>query len=103
LVIKPECFLCFLMFEIRVTSICLQPENADQADQPCILHIPGIHRITRKKKATLTFSISILHLLTFSSLVLLSHQCKGPEKKFLQKLRPGEDSNQERATRLTST
>jgi hypothetical protein len=37
-----------------------------QADQPCILHIPGINVIIRTEKAALTFSINILHLLTFA-------------------------------------
>ncbi len=41
--------------------------NPNQSwDQPCILHIPGI---IRTEKAALTFSISILHLLTFSYLL----------------------------------
>jgi hypothetical protein len=56
--------------------------NPDQADQPCILHIPGINDIIRKEKAALTFSISILHWPTFSSLQLLLHKCKRPEMKF---------------------
>jgi len=49
---------------------------------PCILHIPGINDIIRKEKAALTFSVSILHWPTFSSLQLLLHKCKRPEKKF---------------------
>jgi hypothetical protein len=54
----------------------------------------------RTQKAAQTF-ISILHLPTFSSLQLLSRQCKGPEKNFCQ-FRPGQDGIQERATRFTA-
>ncbi len=51
---------------IHVKSRCFSAvykNNPDQADQPCILHIPGIDVIIRTEKAVLTFSISILHLL----------------------------------------
>jgi hypothetical protein len=51
---------------VRVKSRCLSfvyKNNPDQADQPCILHIPGIDVIIRTEKVVLTFSISILHLL----------------------------------------
>jgi hypothetical protein len=51
---------------IRVKSRCLSvvyKNNPDQADQPCILHVPGIDVIIRTEKAVLTFSTSILHLL----------------------------------------
>ncbi len=51
---------------VRVKSRCLSfvyKNNPDQADQPCILHIPGIDVIIRTEKAVLAFSISILHLL----------------------------------------
>jgi hypothetical protein len=54
-------------------------KDPGQADQPCILHIPGTNVIIRTEKATLT-SIKILHLLTFFSLLLLSHQCKESER-----------------------
>ncbi|CAK9211872.1 unnamed protein product [Sphagnum jensenii] len=50
----------------------------------------------------MTFSISILHLITFSSLLLLSHQCKDA-KELLPTFRPQQNSNQERTARLTST
>jgi hypothetical protein len=59
-------------------------KNPDQAHQPCILHIPGISGIKRTEEVELTFSIRILHLLTFSSLLLVSHRHKGPEKIFCQ-------------------
>jgi hypothetical protein len=55
-------------------------KDPSQADQSFILHIPGTNVIIRTEKATLTFSISILHLLTFSSLLPLSQQCKGCER-----------------------
>jgi hypothetical protein len=74
--------------------------NADQADQPCVLRIPGMNGIIRTQKAAQTF-ISILHLPTLSSLRLLSHQCKGPEKNFCR-FRPEQDGIQERATRFTA-
>jgi hypothetical protein len=48
-------------------------KDPGQADQSFILHIPGTNVIIRTEKATLTFSISILHLLTFPQ------QCKGYE------------------------
>jgi hypothetical protein len=54
----------------------------------------------RTQKAAQTF-IRILHLPTFSSLQLLSHQCKRPEKNFCQ-FRPEQDGIQERATRFTA-
>jgi len=74
-------------------------KDPGQADQPSILHINGT---VRTEKATMTFSISILHLITFSSLLLLSHQCKDA-KELLPTFRPQQNSNQERAARLTST
>jgi hypothetical protein len=70
-------FLCWNLDTLHLSTTT----NPDQADQPCILHILGIH-IIRTEKGALTFSISILHWPTFSSLQLLLHQCKGPEKKF---------------------
>jgi hypothetical protein len=45
---------------------------------------PGIIGIIITEKYTLTFSIFIFHLLTFSSRLILAHQCKGPEKNFCQ-------------------
>jgi len=57
-------------------------KDPGQADQPCRIHIPGINVIIRMKNAAPTFSISILHLLTFSSLLLSSHQCKGCERSY---------------------
>jgi hypothetical protein len=45
---------------------------------------PGINGIIITEKAALTFSIFIFHLLTFSSKLILGHQCKGPEKNFCQ-------------------
>jgi hypothetical protein len=50
--------------------------NPDQAHKPCILHIPRINGTKRTERTALTFSISILHWPTFSSLLLLSHQCQ---------------------------
>jgi hypothetical protein len=65
---------------------------------------PGMNGIIRTEKAALTFSISILHLPTFSSLLLLSHHCKGPEKKFLPSLDQGRiATKREQQTRLTRT
>jgi hypothetical protein len=58
--------------------------NPDQADQPCIFHIPDIIGIIRIEKSALTFCISIWQLPTFSSLLLLSHQCKGLQMNFCQ-------------------
>jgi hypothetical protein len=34
-------------------------QNPDQADQPCILHIPGVDNIIRTEKAALGFSMQI--------------------------------------------
>jgi hypothetical protein len=72
----------FIGPQVLPMSSCVQ--NPDQADQSCILHILGINGIIRTEKAALTFSISILHLTTFSSLLLLSPECKGPEENFCQ-------------------
>jgi hypothetical protein len=88
LVPKPECFpLSSYVWDLNTVHLSTT-RNPDQADQPCIVHIPGINRVTKTEKATLTFSISTLHLLTLPSLLLLllSHQCKGPEKNFCQSL-----------------
>jgi hypothetical protein len=60
--------------------------NPDQAHQPCILHIPGISGIKRTEAVELTFSISILHLLTFSSLLLYPTSVKDL-KRFFAKFR----------------
>jgi len=73
-------------------------KDPGQADEPSILHINGT---LRTEKATMTFSIS-MHLITFSSLLLLSHQCKDA-KELLPTFRPQQNSNQERTARLTST
>jgi hypothetical protein len=51
-------------------------KDPGQADPPCRVHIPGINVIIRMENAAPTFSISILHLLTFSSPLLSSHQWK---------------------------
>ncbi len=72
----------FIGPQVLPMSSCVQ--NPDQADQSCILHILGINGIIRTEKAALTFSISILHLPTFSSLLLLSPKCEGPEENFCQ-------------------
>jgi hypothetical protein len=47
-------------------------------------------------------TFSMLHLPTFSSLILPSIQWKGPKRTSAQ-FRPRQDSNQERASKLTST
>jgi hypothetical protein len=47
LMLKPECFLCLLMFEIRVPFIWLQPEIPKQADQTCLFLL---QRNLKKKK-----------------------------------------------------
>ncbi len=58
-------FLC-----LRSTFYLSTTRNWNQADQPCIIHIPGINDTIRREKAGLSFSISILHLLAFSSILL---------------------------------
>jgi len=65
----------FIGPQVLPMSSCVQ--NPDQADL-------GINGIIRTEKAALTFSISILHLPTFSSLLLLSPECEGPEENFCQ-------------------
>jgi hypothetical protein len=40
----------------------------------------------KNRESCTAFSISILHLPTFPSLLLLSRQCKGPEKNFCEVL-----------------
>jgi len=65
--------------------------NPGQADQPCILHIPGIKMVSWQQikphwpsPLAREFCHSILHLLTFSSLLLLFHHSKGSENNFCQ-------------------
>ncbi len=69
--------------------------DPDQTDQPCNLHIPGINVIIRTdwlywpSPSVREFCHSILHLLAFSSLLLLSHQCKRSLKNFCKSLDHG--------------
>jgi len=73
--------MSLIMFEIQVPFFCLQQEI--QIKLISHVHINGTNIIfLRTKKAALTFSISKLHLPTVSSLIVLSHQCKEPEKNF---------------------
>ncbi len=59
LVLKPECFMCFLMFEIWVLFFALQPEIQIMLISHVFLTShPGINDIKRIEKAGLTFSSS---------------------------------------------
>jgi hypothetical protein len=71
-----------------------------QVHQPCILHIPGINVIIKTEKANLTFSISIYLLSPAQYYYPTSAK---DVKEFLPMFRPHQDSNQERAARLTCT
>jgi hypothetical protein len=79
-------------------------KDPGQADQSFILHIPGTNVIIRTEKATLTFSISILHLLTFSSLQYYHYPTSAKNvKELLPTFSPQQDTKQERAAKLPST
>ncbi len=93
-VLKPESFLCLLMFEIQVPLICLQPENPDQADQPYFLHVSQPENLV-------TGILHILYLLT--AYYYNPTSAKGSEKNFLPKFRPWHDSNHKRATKINTT
>ncbi len=59
LVLKPECLMCLLMFEIWVLFIALQPETQIMLISHVFLTShPGINVIKRIEKAALTFPIS---------------------------------------------
>jgi len=61
----------FLCLKSTYLSFVYNQKSFDQADQPSILHIPGRNGIVlEQRKATLTFSISTSHFLTFRSLLL---------------------------------
>jgi hypothetical protein len=109
-VLKPECFPCLLMFEIQVPFICLQPEIQIEL----ISHVfsaSHTSKVSSEQKKPHWDSLhqqenfvrAYCHLLTFSSLLVLSHQCKGSEKNFCQRVDHSRTRNQERATRLTPT
>jgi hypothetical protein len=68
--------------------------------KPCILHIPGKNANIRTEKANLTFSISIYLLSPAQYYYPTSAK---DVKEFLPMFRPHQDSNQERAARLTCT
>ncbi len=110
LVLKPEFFLCLLMLKNLGTFHLSTSRSLDQADQPCIHYIPGINAIMWTAKSALTFSISErilsqhIAFTTFSSILLLSWQCKGSKKNFCQSLDHGRTTTKrERPTRLTLT
>ncbi len=91
-VLKPQCFLYLLMFKIRVPLICLQPEPRSSWFS---IYSPHPTNTCYHKKATLNFSMSKrilsyhMHILTFSSLPVLSNQCKGSKMNFCQCLHHG--------------
>ncbi len=89
-------FLC-LTFEYLFFMI----KNPNQDDKLSIFHIPCINRIIKIKKVKITFSINILHLSTFSKLLLLDPTIGKDLKRISTKLRPMQDNNKEKTTRLT--
>ncbi len=105
-VLKPQCFLYLLLFKIRVPLICLQPESRSSW---LSIYSPHPTNPCYHKKATLTFSMSKrilsyhMHILTFSSLPVLSNQWKGSEMNFCQCFTPWQDNNPQKATSLTPT
>jgi hypothetical protein len=76
--------------------------NPDQADQPCILHIPGINGSIRTEKAALPSPSAYCIYLPSPAHYYYPTTAKDL-KRFSAKFRPGQDSNQERARRLTPT
>jgi len=75
--------------------------NPDQADQPYILHIPGINGIIRAEKAALPSSAYCIYL---PSPAYYYYPISAKDmKRISAKFRPGQDSKQERARRLTPT
>jgi hypothetical protein len=60
--------------------------NPDQTDQPCILWMPDIRtgRAATDLLHQWEFFQCILHLISFSSPLLLTHQFKGSKKSFYQ-------------------
>jgi hypothetical protein len=104
-------FPCLLMFLNPGTFHLPTSSNPDQVDQPCSLYIPRMNAVTRTERKLHTdlliskriFSQSILHLLTFSILPLLSHQCKGSDKNSCQSLDHGRiATKRDQATRHIS-
>jgi hypothetical protein len=76
--------------------------NPDQADQPCVLHIPGINDIIRTEKAALPSPSAYCIYLPSPAYYYYPTSAKDL-KRISAKFRPGQDSNQERARRLTPT
>jgi hypothetical protein len=70
--------------------------NLGQVDQPWSPHNPGTNGIIRKEKATLTFSINILHL-TYRATATIP-PVQRTWKEIFAKFSPVQDSHQERAT-----
>ncbi len=76
--------------------------NPDQADQPCIFHILGINGIIRTEK--LHWPSPSAYCIYLPSPVYYYYPTSAKElKRISAKFRPGQDRNQERATRLTLT
>ncbi len=106
LVLNLEFFLCLLMFENLGTFHLSTSRSLDQADQPCILYIPGINAVMWTAKSALTFSISErilsqhIAFTTFSSILLLSWQCKGSEMNFCQSLDHGRTTTKRESNKI---
>jgi hypothetical protein len=105
--------LLVLMFEIQVPFIFLQPKilielvsHAISTSRHNCCHRNRCYRfrgfslvLHDSHSQSVRELTNILHLVTFSSLLLLSCKCKRFEKN--SAIRPWQDNNQERTTRLT--
>jgi hypothetical protein len=81
---KPKWFLCLFMFEIQVPSFVYNQISGSSWSAMYSPH-PGDrwHHKNRGCRTNL-FHQHKLHLPTFSSLLQLSHQCKGSQNNFCQ-------------------
>jgi hypothetical protein len=98
--------------ELPVSSCVSNPDtfhlsttrDSHQSDQPCILHIPGINGIIRIEKNCTDLHQNIAFAIYLPSPAYYYYPISAKDlKRIPAKFRPGQDSNQERATRLTPT
>jgi hypothetical protein len=108
LVPKPKCILPdFISLQPEnqiklISHIFSTTRNPDQADQPYILYIPGINGSIRTEKAALPSPSAYCIYLPSPAYHYYPTSVKDL-KRISAKFRPGQDSNQERARRLTPT
>ncbi len=104
LVLKPESSLCLFMLEVRLPFICLQPEIPIKLRSAMDSPHPRYHKNRESCTDLLHQHIAFTYFLLSSQVYYYYYPTSAKDmKEFLPNFRPWQDSDQERATRLTPT